>query len=144
MRTVEDGTGRRYLVLAESSDSTRVRDLETGTISHVENDRLRPVAGESPLETAARAVPAPVRRVLAATPNDRALGLLVTLHDRGPLPARALLDETDRCESDLNGLLAEFRAAGLVEAVDAAGEPGYALTERGREGIATLLSDRES
>ena len=140
MRTVRDSSGRRYLLVKSSSESSRVRDPETGEERHLPNEDLDPVEGESPLATAAAAVPAPVRRVLTAVPNERALGLLVELADRGPLPATALLDAYDLCESDLPGLLAEFRAAGLVTEARVAGARGYDATPLAREAVDALRS----
>ncbi len=137
MRTVEDDAGDRYILLKESGDSSLVRDPESGERRHIANEALEPVAGESPLATAASAVPGPVRRLLTAVPDERALGLLLELEERGPLGVRALL-EYDLCESDLHGLLAEFRAAGLVTETEVAGERGYETTERASEGLARL------
>ena len=137
MRTVEDDAGDRYILLKESGESSLVRDPESGERRHIANEALEPVAGESPLATAAGAVPAPVRTLLTAVPDERALGLLVELEDRGPLGVRALL-EYDLCESDLHGLRAEFRAAGLVTETEVAGERGYETTERASEGLARL------
>lgn len=138
MRTVEDDDGRRYLLLKESHEASRVRDPKTGEERYVENERLTKVRGDSPLATASTAVPAPVRRVLTAVPDERALGLLVELDDRGPLSVRTLLDAYDLCESDLHGLLAEFRAAGLVREATAAGERGYETTEQATEALAMV------
>jgi DNA-binding IclR family transcriptional regulator len=74
-------------------------------------------------------VPAVARRLVATVRDDRTLGLLVALEAADGLSARALLDAVDYCESDLNGLLAELRAAGLVETATVDGEDGYRLTE---------------
>jgi len=137
MRTVEDDAGDRYILLKESGESSLVRDPETGERRHVANDDLEPVVGESPLATAAGAVSEPVRTLLTAVPDERALGLLLELEERGPLAVRALL-AYDLCESDLHGLLAEFRAAGLVVETEVAGERGYATTDRASEGLARL------
>jgi len=141
MRTVRDESGKRYVLLKESDESSRVRDPETGEERYVANARLEPVEGVSPLVATARAVPEPVRRVLSATRDDRALGLLLEIDARGPVGVRALL-EYDLCESDLHGLLGEFRAAGLVEDVEAAsdgnGERGYATTETASEALERL------
>ena len=138
MRTVRDGEGNRYLLLKESAESSRVRDPTTGEERHLPNDELRPVDGESPLTTAARAVPPSARRLLTAVPDQRALGLLVELDDRGPLDVHVLLDAYDLCESDLHGLLAEFRAAGLVAETDVDGRRGYRITDDGRDALARL------
>jgi len=129
MRTVRDETGDRYVLLKRSAESSLVRDPETGERTHLPNDSLTPVEGESPLSTTAGCVPEPVRTLVTAVPDDRALGLLVHLEDRGPLPVRTLISTTDLCESDLHGLLAECRAAGLVAETTVAGERGYETTE---------------
>lgn len=141
MRTVRDDSGKRFLLVEESSDGYRLRDPETGEETRRDRDELEPVPDESPLSTAARAVPDPVRRVLTATPDERALGLLVDLHERGPHSVRYLLAATDLCESDLLGLLTEFRVAGLVEEAEVMGERGYATTETADTGLALLSED---
>lgn len=128
MRTVVDDTGDRYLLVKRSGDSSLVRDPDSGAERYVENDRLELVEGESPLVTAASGIHPAVRRLLTATYDDRSLGLLVELVDRGPCSAIDLLDSYDFCESDLHGLLAEFRAAGLVAEADCYGERGYDAT----------------
>jgi hypothetical protein len=141
MRTVRDETGTRYLLVKRSGESSLVRDPETGAERYLPNDELAAVDGVSPLDVAAAGVPGPVRRVVTAAHSERALGLLVELADRGPVGIRDLLDAYDLCESDLHGLLAEFRAAGLVEERDVAGERGYDATETTREAVAALRSD---
>ena len=141
MRTVRDQSGKRYILVKQSSDASRVRDPATGEERYLDNDDVEILEGESSLKTAARGVPAPVRRVLTAVPNDRALGLLLELAARGPLPAVSLLDAYDLCESDLHGLLGEFRAAGLVEETTVHGERGYDATALAREGVARLRED---
>ncbi|NEU57338.1 hypothetical protein [Halorussus sp. MSC15.2] len=142
MRTVRDDSGTVYLLLKESSDACKVRNPETGEESYRDSDELEPASGESALAAAARAVPESARRVLTATPDERALGLLVDLRERGPHSVRHLLDATDLCESDLLGLLTEFRAAGLVEETRVLGERGYGTTDRADEGLALLTGER--
>jgi len=71
VRTVEDGDGTRYLLVKRSGDASLVRDPATGEERYVPNDELSAVEGESPLETAARAVPEPARRVVR--PQDSAM-----------------------------------------------------------------------
>jgi hypothetical protein len=142
MRTVSAADGTRYLLIKQSSETSLVRDPETGTEQYIDNDRLDVVDGESPLETAAAAVDAPVRRLLTATHNDQSLGLLVELVDRGPCSTIELLDSYDLCESDLHGLLAEFRAAGLVEEATSYGERGYDATELAATAVDKLRTER--
>lgn len=138
MRTVRDDAGKRFVLVKQSSESSRVRDPETGEERYVDNSELSLVEGESPLVTAAAGVPASVRRVLTAVPNERALGLLVELADRGPVPVVDLLGAYDLCESDLHGLLTEFRAAGLVEETTVFGDRGYDATDLARDAVDEL------
>ena len=133
MRTV-DHDGDSYLLLAQSDESSLVRDPETGEERHLPNEELT-ASGESPLVLAARRVPEPARRLLAAVPSERALGVLVELDERGPMAVRAALSAYDLCESDLHGLFGELRAAGLVAEADVDGRRGYRLTERGVEAL---------
>jgi hypothetical protein len=142
MRTVNHD-GQEYLLLKQSGDSSLVRDPATGEQRYLPNADLEPVEGASPLVTAAGAVPAPVRRVLAATPDDRALGLLLEIDRRGPVTLRELLEGYDLCESDTLGLVGEFRAAGLVEQREpetALDGRAYDTTDIGSEGVALLRS----
>lgn len=119
--------GDRYLLVKRSGESSLVRDPETGDERYLPNDELV-VTGESPLVTAARAVPADARDRLPVA-DEEALGLLAELHERGPVDARTLMDGYDRCESDFHGLVTELRAAGLVREARVAGERGYELTD---------------
>jgi len=138
MRTVRDESGTQYILLKEYGESSLVRDPETGEQRHVANEALEPVDGASPLSTAATTIPDDVRTVVTAAHDERALGLLVELDRRGPLSVEALLDSYDLCESDLHGLLAEFRAAGLVVEADAGGRRGYDATDKTSAALARL------
>ena len=138
MDTVRTADGTRYLLLKRSSDASLVRDPTTGDERYIENERLERISDNAPLETVARTVPDAVRRVLSAVSNDRALGLLLVIDRRGPIAISDILELSDLCESDVNGLLSEFRAAGLVEPKSIIGVPGYATTELASEGLAVL------
>ncbi|WP_318566764.1 DUF7346 family protein [Salinigranum marinum] len=138
MRTVCDTDGTRYLLVKRSSESSLVRDPETGEKRYLPNGELTVLDGASALDVAAAGVPDSIRRVVTAAHTEQALGLLVELADRGPIGIRELLSAYDLCESDLHGLLLEFRAAGLVEERDVAGERGYDATETTREAVAVL------
>src|SRR6056297_2999546 len=105
MKTVRDDDGTYYLLLKRSDEASLVRDPETGNECYVGNDRLEDDDGVSPLELSARAIPESVRRVVRAAHDDRSLGLLVELAERGPLVVRTLLSETEYCERDLHGIL---------------------------------------
>lgn len=140
MQTVRDEEGTEYLLVKQSGDSSRVRDPESGTEQYLPNDRLTSVAGTSPLETAAASVPSATRRVMTAARDTQSLGLLVEVVDRGPLSVIALLDAYDLCESELHGLVGEFRAAGLLEETRVHGRRGYDATPLAREAVAEMQS----
>ena len=131
MRTDRDTDGDRCLLLKESDESSLVDDPESGAERYVANDDLDFV-DESPLATAAAGIDPAVRRLVTATYDDQSLGLLVELVDSGPLATVELLDSYDLCESDLHGLLAEFRASGLVAEAETAGQRGYDPTDLAR------------
>ena len=67
--------------------------------------------------------------------DDRALALLGEIDADGPFAVRTLLSRYDLCESDLHGLCAELRAAGLLAEAEVAGERGYRTTERARQAL---------
>jgi len=138
MRTVRGPDDTTYLLLKRSGDASLVRDPATGEERYVENDRLDPAGGASPLGAAAEAVPEGRRRLVTAVRDERSLGLLVELDRRGPTAVRTLMGAYDLCESDMHGLLAEFRAAGLIEERAVAGERGYALTGPGSDALDAL------
>lgn len=66
--------------------------------------------------------------------DDRVRSLLGEIDSRGPISVRELL-EYDLCESDLHGMCAELRAAGLLEECEVAGERGYRTTDRASEAL---------
>jgi hypothetical protein len=141
MQTVEDTNEKRYLLLKRSGESSLVRDPGTGEERYVENSALSPVAGASPLETAANEVPSELRRFLRGVHDDRTLGLLILLDSQGPLPVRELLEFDSLCESDFHGTIAELRAAGLLEEREIAGERGYATTDAAETALFSLRGE---
>ena len=136
-RTVRDSEGNRYVLEKESGQSSLVRDPETGERLHLPNDELEPVAGQSPLTTAAHTVPGEVLTLVTAVHDERTLGLLLELERTGPMAVRTILSSYDLCESDLHAFLAEFTAAGLVDETSHGGRRGYQVTERASELLAT-------
>ncbi len=138
MQTVRDDDGHRYLLLEAGAETSLVRDPATGETERRPSDSLTRCEDAPPMTTAAAAVPAPARHVLTAAHDERTLGLLVDLVDRGPTPVRTLVDASEFCESDLHGRLAEFRAAGLVAETAVAGEPAYEPTDDAVAGVAHL------
>ena len=142
MKTVRDDTGKRYLLLKESSSASLVRDPETGNECYVQNDRLEAV-DESPLEAAAATVAEPVRTLLSAVHDDETLGLLIELDERGPLGIRTLLEGYALCESDLHGRLTVLSSAGLVVETTVAGNRGYELTDECQRALDVIRVERD-
>ncbi len=136
MKTVEHD-GDRYLLVKRSGESSLVRDPETGAERYLPNDEIE-ITGTSGLETAAEVIPNPQRRLLTAVRDERTLGLLVELERSGPISVRELLGRYDLCESDLHGISAELRAAGLLEEATIAGERGYRTTELASRALEAL------
>ncbi|SDK26470.1 DUF7346 family protein [Natronorubrum texcoconense] len=129
MKTVQDDTGKRYLLLKRSEHASLVRDPQNGNECYVQNDRLEDLESESALETATGCVSDPVKTLLTNVHDEATLGLLVELEERGPLGVRTLLNAYDFCESDLHGRLTVLTAAGLIEEAEVGGERGYRVTE---------------
>ena len=138
MKSVQDDTGKRYLLLKRSEQASLVRDPQTGNECYVQNDRLEDTTDKSALETAARSVSEPLRTLLTNVHDEETLGLLIELADRGPLGVRTLLDGYDFCESDLHGRLTVLTAAGLLEETEVVGERGYRVTDACRTALETL------
>lgn len=141
MNVVEDETGRRFVLRKRSSDAWLVRDPNTGETEYRDPATLTVVAEADSLTTAAGGVSPAVRTLVTAVPNERILGLVVTVVDREAVGVRTLLDGTTLCESDLHGALAELVAAGLLDETTVAGERGYAATELAVEAVADLRGD---
>ncbi|NUB91759.1 hypothetical protein HT576_12105 [Haloterrigena sp. SYSU A121-1] len=137
MKSVQDDTGKRYLLLKRSEHASLVRDPQNGNECYVQNDRLEDV-DESPLETAARTVSGPVRTLLTTVHDEATLGLLVELAERGPLGVKTILDADVFCESDLHGRLTVLTSAGLLAETEVAGERGYRVTDECRRALEAI------
>ena len=144
MKTVQDDTGRRYLLLKRSEHASLVRDPQNGNECYVQNDRLEDVDDASPFETAASTVDSPVRTLLTSVHDEATLGLLVELADRGPLGVRTILDAGDFCESDLHGRLTVLSSAGLLEETDVGGERGYRVTDACSNALEVIRTDQSN
>ena len=137
-RPVRDDDGNRYVLLKRSAESSLVRDPRTGNRKHVPNDELELLSDESVFSTVLEAIPDDVVTVLTAVHDDRTLAILLELDADGPIAARTLLSLYEFCESDLHGLLAELRAAGLVREQSVAGERGYETTAAASTALSKL------
>lgn len=137
-RPVRDEDGNRYVLLKRSAESSLVRDPRTGDSKHVPNDELELLSDESVLPTVLEAIPDDVVTVLTAVHDSRTLAVLLELDADGPIAVRTLLSEYEFCESDLHGLLAELRAAGLLREQSVAGERGYETTATASSALSKL------
>ncbi|WP_121742685.1 DUF7346 family protein [Natronorubrum halophilum] len=141
MKTVQDDTGKRYLLLKRSEHASLVRDPHNGNECYVQNDRLEDLDDESPLETAARSVSGPVRTLVTTVHDEATLGLLIELESRGPLAVRTVLNAYDFCESDLHGRFTVLSTADLIEETEVAGERGYRITETCKQALESIRTD---
>ena len=139
-RTVEDTDGNRYLLLKESTESSLVRDPETGERHHVPNEDLTTLEDASTVETVLAGVPEDIVSLVTAVHDERMLALLSELDADGPMSVRTLLAAYDFCESDLHGMLAELTVAGLIEETTVVGERGYETTETASAALDSLRS----
>lgn len=144
MKTVRDDDGTVYHLLKRSGETSLVRDPETGEEHVLDTDRLEPCAGATNLERAADTLDPALRAMLRSVHDDETLGLLVELHDRGPLAVVAILERSSWCESDLAGRLGQLQLAGLIEEAAVAGERGYRLTAEGTRAVSLVRSPPES
>ena len=140
MKTVQDDTGKRYLLLKRSEQASLVRDPENGNECYVQNDRLEST-DESAFETVAKTIPSSVRTVLTTVHDEKTLGLLLELEENGPLGVRTLLEADNCCESDLHGRLTVLTSAGLIAETEVAGERGYRITDDCAAALEVLRDD---
>ena len=136
-RPVEDESGRRYLLLKQSAESSLVRTLDTGEREYIPNDQLTDLGDTSTLDAVLAPIPEAVRTLLSAVHDDRSLALVLEL-DAEPMSVKHLLSAYEFCESDLHGLLAELQAAGLIQETRVAGERGYTTTETATSALSHL------
>jgi hypothetical protein len=128
MRAVRGPEGRRLVLESDGGDAARVYDPATGDRDSIPHDALEPIE-DAPLAVVAERVDDPLRALVTAIPDERALGLLVFVADNGPTPVRTLLDRTTYCESDLHGLLVHLTAAGLLDERRADDGRTYTITD---------------
>ncbi|MEF8974993.1 MAG: hypothetical protein V5A21_02045 [Halapricum sp.] len=126
MRVVRDEEGSYYVLQDSDGETCRIREVTTATLT------TRPCAELSPI-TAADVLGAD--GLAGAIGSIRALALLIELDVSGPTSARGLLDRFDVCESDLHGVTAQLRTAGLIEQTTVHGERGYRVTERASDAL---------
>ncbi len=111
MRPVKDSSGRRYVLCGTQGPESLVWNPRTNEMCYLKTEEIRPL---QPTELSEN-----------VTPPDL---LLAFVHRRGPLDVRTLSSQTTFCESDLHGLLAELRTAGLLRETTIADERAYETT----------------
>lgn len=139
-RTVEDADGNRYLLIKQSSESSLVREPETGDRRHIPNEELTVLDDVSTVDTVLGSLSGDIVSVVTAVHDERMLALVHELDAEGPMAVRTLLSAYDFCESDLHGMLAELTAGGLISETRVAGERGYETTERASGALDALRS----
>jgi hypothetical protein len=138
MRVVRDTADRVNVVRSRRADERTILDPATGIERTVPAEDVAPVLDEPELQLIAETLPELEGSPLASIGDPRALGVLGVLEAAGQLPATMLLAFESICESDLNGIVGELRAAGLVEETTVDGRSGYRTTEAAERALAAV------
>ena len=141
METVEDQEGQRFLRLKRSAESSLVADPTTGRRCYLPNETLTPVERAGDELPLIDSIDPDVRRLVATVRTERTLGLMRLLELTDGLPAIAVLEQTDWCESELFATVQELEAAGLLRRTEIDGREGYELSDSGQRGLAPLITD---
>lgn len=120
MVTVEDESGRRYILLKRSRESSLVLDIDTGERSYRPNRTLTTIVDSRP--------PLEEGGWLTEYPHPGARELLSRIDHKDPQRIRDLLANTTLCESELFALIRELELEGVIEQTTIDGEPGVTLT----------------
>jgi hypothetical protein len=131
--------GQWVVVLRAGRDHCRIRELISGEVRKVSPSTLD-AENEARLHDIGQAAPGPVQPTDSAVQTVRGWGLVLVVGAASPVSVRSLLAATDECESDINGLLAELEAGGLLERTEVTGERGYELSPRGTRRVEALWS----
>lgn len=134
MQLATDPDDAWVVILEVGTDECHVRELGTGETRWIARSEVTPVEPAS-LPVIGDAIEESRRPADSAIRTDRAWGLVLVVAATSPVTVRALLDATSECESDLNGLLADLEAGGVLDRTDAADERAYRLTERGLQAV---------
>lgn len=127
VRIVEGPDGQTHLVVDRRSGQVRLRKLSTG------EERWEAPSGLTPVDTLDLEIVGAETKMasgdLSGVHTTRGVGLVALLAQAGAVSVRDLLEFTHCCESDLNGLLAELQAGGVVESAAIEGHRSYRLTD---------------
>lgn len=134
MRLATGSDGQWVVVLRAERDHYRIREVISGEVRKVSPSTLDAV-NEATLHDIGQAAPDPAQSIASTIQTARGWGLILVVGAASPVSVRALLDATDECESDINGLLAELEAGGLLERTEVAGERGYELSASGTRAV---------
>jgi hypothetical protein len=131
--------GRWGVVLESDGAECRIRELRSGNSRWVPHSSLSSTHTAS-LHQVGQEVPDPVRASVAAIRTPRGWGLTLVVGAASPVAVRELLEATTECESDLNGLLAELEAGGILERSELGGERAYELSDPGASAVESVRS----
>lgn len=139
MRLATGPDGEWVAILAVESDRCRIRQLGSGDSRWVPKSTLSS-SDTASLQEIGRAVPDSVRGSVSPIRTARGWGLALVVGAASPVTVRAMLATTTECESDLNGVLAELEAGGILERTEVAGERAYELSETGASTLESVWS----
>lgn len=137
VRIVEGPEDQTHVVVDRSSGQARLRMLSTGEERRVGPSTLTPVDKLDLEAVAAETTVDPGD--LSGVHSARGRGLVALLAHAGPVSVRVLVETVHCCESDLNGLLAELQAGGVIESSANGGNRSYRLTEESALELDELL-----
>lgn len=143
MRLAIDQDDRWVVILEVESDQSRIRELLSGETRRVLSSTLS-VVNDASLRDIGQVFSDPPQTTDSTLRTDRGWGLVLVVGAASPVGVRSLLGATNECESDLNGLLAELEAGGILERTQVTGERGYELSERGVRTVEALWSSATS
>lgn len=134
------GSDAEWVVILEiKSDRCRIREVGSGESRWVARSTLFSLDTPS-LHEIGQVGSDSVGASASAIRTARGWGLVLVVGAASPVTVRALLDTTSECESDLNGLLAELEAGGVLDRTEIAGERAYELSETGASAVESVWS----
>lgn len=134
------GPDRSWGVILEvEGQRCRIRDVLSGDTRWVAHSTLT-IPDAAALEDIGQLTPQSARQAVSAIRTARGWGVVLVVGAASPVPVRELLAATTECESDLNGLLAELEAGGVLDRTAVGGERAYELSGTGRSAVHGLWS----
>lgn len=134
MRLARGSESEWVVVLKTEGTQCRIRDLVSGDTRRVAESTLSSAQTAS-LQEIGHLVPDSARPPVSAIRTAPGWGVVLVVGAASPVAVRELLDATTACESDLNGLLAELEAGGVLDRTEIAGERAYELSDAGASAV---------